>query len=133
MNIKHTLLMGLLGVFLMACGQDQGRGFGGRGNFDPQEMIDRQVNMMQENLDLTEEQLVKVKEILTENSDKMMGLRDEYGDDREGMRSAMREINESRDTKLKEVLTEEQWTKYEEVREKMRGRRGGGPRGGGEN
>jgi Spy/CpxP family protein refolding chaperone len=77
-----------------------------------------------ERLDLNADQKTKVQQI--------------FGDTREQLRALRREseprVNEIRgqaDARLQEVLTPEQWQKFQTIRHEMRGRRGGrgGPRG----
>lgn len=79
-----------------------------------------------ERLELNADQKTKVQQIL--------------GDSREQLRAVRREsepkvnaIRQQTDTRLQEVLTPEQWQKFQSLRHEMRGRRGGrgGPRGDG--
>ena len=74
--------------------------------------------VLAERLDLNADQKTKVQQIL--------------GDTREQLRALHREseprVNEIRsqaDTRLQEVLTPEQWQKFQTMRNEMRGRRGG--------
>jgi len=76
-----------------------------------------------ERLDLNADQKTKVQQIL--------------GDSREQLRAVRREsepkvveIRRQTDERLQQVLTPEQWEKFQTVRHEMRGRRGGrgGPR-----
>lgn len=76
-----------------------------------------------ERLELNADQKTKVQQIL--------------GDSREQLRAVRREsepkvnaIRQQTDTRLQEVLTPEQWQKFQSLRHEMRGRRGGrgGPR-----
>mgnify|MGYP000359713872 CR=1 FL=1 len=112
---------------------DGGRGGMGPDNFDPSAFIDRQMDQMKESLDLTGDQEEQIRDILTEGSESMQNMREEMrnsGGDFEGMRERMQEMREDQDSKIKAVLTEEQWGKYEVMQEEMRERRGqrsGGP------
>lgn len=103
------------------------QGDGRRRNMDPKEMAERQTNQMKESLELTDKQLPKVEALNLKYAEKMGEARDEVGEDREAMRSAMTEIIKEKDVELKKILTEEQWTKFEKERkERMQNRRGGG-------
>ena len=70
--------------------------------------------------------LPKVKAVLEDEREKMQGARDLPSDER---REKMRAVREAGDKKLKEILTAEQWAKYEKM---PRPGRGGGKKGGGE-
>ena len=99
---------------------------GGPRNFDPKEMAERQTSQMKESLKLTEDQLPKVEALNLEYAQKLKVARDEAGDDRESMRTTMREMMQEKDVELKKILTAEQWTKLETQRkERMENRRGG--------
>jgi len=107
------------------------------GNFDPEEMIKRQVEGITEACDLSEDQVTKVEAIIRKSNEKMMALFQEMGGggDREAMREKMGEIRDEQTKEIKAVLTEEQAEKYdeymEEMRQRMRQGRPGGPPGGG--
>ena len=48
----------------------------------------------------------------------------------DGMRDKMQALREDENKKMKAILTDEQWTKYEKYQEERRNRRGqGGPGG----
>ncbi|HEU4710119.1 MAG TPA: periplasmic heavy metal sensor [Pyrinomonadaceae bacterium] len=89
-----------------------------RGGGGPRDRFEQ----MAERLNLNADQKTKVQQIL--------------GDTREQLRALHREseprVNEIRgqaDARLQEVLTPEQWQKFQTMRSEMRGRRGGrGPR-----
>jgi Spy/CpxP family protein refolding chaperone len=73
-------------------------------------------------LDLTDDQKEKVKPILADYREKMTGLRDLAQEER---RPKMKEINEAVDAKIKDVLTADQFAKYQDAR-KQGGRRNAG-------
>lgn len=141
------LLMAVVLVFSVSCNklrqnsQEQqqmgpGGGMGGPGNFDPAAFIDRQMEELKDGLDLSDDQEKQVREILTAGSETMRKAREEMqdgGGDREAMREKMQQMREEQNEKIKAVLTEEQFTKYEQIqaerRERMR--QGGGGFGGG--
>jgi Spy/CpxP family protein refolding chaperone len=76
-----------------------------------------------ERLELNADQKTKVQQILGDTRDQLRTLRRES-------EPKVREIRSQADTRLQEVLTPEQWQKFQTMRSEMRGRRGrGGPRG----
>ena len=98
-------------------------------DFDPEQFAKRQTAQLKEELGLDEVQEKKVYELNLESIKKMSVLREKMrdGDGFEGMREKMMEIRENQNKKMKEILTEKQWTKYEKFQEErragMRGRR----------
>jgi periplasmic protein CpxP/Spy len=141
------LLMAIVLVFSVSCNklrqnnqqeQQQMVPGGGMtpGNFDPAAFVDRQMEELKEGLDLSDDQEKQVREILTAGSETMRKTREEMqdgGGDRDAMREKMQQMREEQTEKIKAVLTEDQFTKYEQIqaerRERMR--QGGGGFGGG--
>jgi hypothetical protein len=77
-----------------------------------QEMIFRELNDMVKQLSLTDSQTVLVKDILTnfhQSIDEMMKSTNKNKD-------AMKMIMDKRESDLKAVLTEEQWTQYQNIK-----------------
>ena len=105
----------------------------GPGNFDPSAFIDRQMDQMKETLELSRDQEKQIRDIITEGSETMQKMREEMrnsGDSFEGMRENMQKMREEQDSKIKAILSDGQWEKYEVMQEEMRARRGqrmGGP------
>jgi Spy/CpxP family protein refolding chaperone len=95
----------------------------GQRNFDPEQMARRQTDMLKDTLELNEEQEQKVYELNLETGQKMSALRDEIqGSDPGAIREKMGEIRAEQNEKMKDILTEEQWEKYEKYLENMRAR-----------
>lgn len=111
-----------------------GGGMGG-GNFDPAAFVDRQMEELKESLELSDDQEKQVREIITAGMETMRKAREEMqdgGGDREAMREKMQAMREEQTEKIKAVLTEEQFTKYEQIQAERRERmRQGGGFGGG--
>ncbi len=108
-------------------------GFGDRGNFDPEEMAQRQVERLTERLNLSKEQQKQVYDLTIENFKNMQKMREEGGSgDFEAMREQMQKVREEQNKKIKAILSDKQWEEYEAFQEEMRARRGqggfGGPR-----
>lgn len=138
--MKRTvfLVMVLVSALVISCNNGGnnsrqmpfGNGGGmGPGNFDPQAMVDRMVDDMDENLDLSKKQEEKIRKIMEENFESMANMREEMQDSGagfEGMREKMQKVREEQDNKMKEVLSDEQWEKYQVMQEERRARRGQG-------
>ena len=91
----------------------------------PQERARNQTQWMQKNLGINEDQNKRVYEIIFKHAQEMDAARSSGpGPDR---RSAMQNISASRDAELKNVLTADQYQKYQaheqEAKDKMRERR----------
>jgi protein CpxP len=97
----------------------------------PQERTDQ----LAKELSLTDEQKARVLEHFTQEQQVFQKLRDESRGDREAMRAAMGKRREESNKKMKAILTEEQYAKYETMRGGMPpgGRGQQPPRGRGQN
>lgn len=131
------LTMAFVMAFFMSCNQgsksNQQPAFG-PGNFDPQAFVDRQMEELKEGLDLSRDQEKKVREIIEAGSETMRKAREgmQDGGDREAMREKMQQMREEQNQKIKAVLSEEQFVKYEQIQQERRERmRQGGGFGGG--
>lgn len=82
------------------------------------------LEQLAERLQLTDDQKTKVREIFTDTREQLRAVRMES-------EPKMNEIRRQADGRLQTVLTQEQWQKFQSVRDEMRSRRGGrgGPRG----
>ncbi len=145
LNIERMkkLLIALVAMIITtgAFAQNQGgqNGPRQRREFNPEEMATRRADRIKETCTLTDEQYKKVKEYYTEQGKaqqeqmKKMMESGQQGQqmDREAMMKEM-EARRAAETKaIKEILTEEQFAKYEKAQKEMRPRGGqGGPRGG---
>ncbi len=119
------LILGAI-VALMACAQPMNaqERRGGPGQMNPEQMLEFRMNMLDKELDLTEEQEVKIKAIYKE----FFGQQPQERGSREEMRKRMKELND----KVKAELNEEQKVKFDKMNENMHRRGpGGGPRQGG--
>lgn len=89
------------------------------------------IEMLTTNLSLTADQIPKVKAALDEQRQKMGELRNET--DQEVRRTKMQALRTDTTAKMKEILTAEQFAKYEKMGPGMRGNRppGGAPGGAG--
>ena len=99
-----------------------------RGGMMSEEAMAQMYEEMKKELSLTDKQFEDVKAIYTDYYTKMREQRESAGGDREKMRELMTSLGEKRNEKIKEVLTAEQFTKYEKMEADRRQR---GPGGGG--
>ncbi len=99
----------------------------GQRNFDPEEMAKRQTEQIKEAVGLDAKQEKQVYDLNLETGKKMRAMREEnQGGGFEGMREKMGELRTEQDKKMKEILTEAQWKKYEKYQEERRSQRGQG-------
>ena len=84
---------------------------------------DQRVDQMKKNLNLTDEQVPKVKAAMEDQQKKMQELRGET--DQQARRTKMREIMEQTNTKMKGILTDEQYKKFQETMQQRGGNKGG--------
>jgi len=79
--------------------------------------VDERLAQMTEQLQLTEEQVAKVRPILEKQDRQRQELFQTSGGDRETMRAEMRKLIEEGDQELSGVLTEQQMKKHVEQRQ----------------
>jgi len=120
-----VILMSLLLITVVATAQP------GQRSFNPEDMAKRQTEQIKEAVGLDEKQEKQVYDLNLETGKKMRALREEnQGGGFEGMREKMTELRAEQDKKMKEILTEAQWEKYQkyqkERRTQWRNRRPGG-------
>ena len=102
----------------------------GQRNMNPEDMAKRQTEQLKEAVGLDAKQEKQVYDLNLETSKKMQAMREAAGGNFEGMREKMTEMRAEQDKKMKTILTEAQWKKYEKYQEERRAQRvqGGGPR-----
>jgi periplasmic protein CpxP/Spy len=119
------ILMSLMLIAVVSIAQP------GQRNFDPEEMAKRQTEQIKEVVGLDAKQEKQVHDLNLETGKKMRALREKnQGGGFEGMREKMGELRAEQDKKMKEILTEVQWKKYEKYMEERRSQRGQGRPGG---
>ncbi len=114
--VAAMALGGLVAFSTLAIAQDASKEGkkGGKGGFSVEQRLER----MSTQLNLTDDQKPKVKAVLQATADKM---KDVPQDER---REKMRTLREEETKKLKDILTADQFKKYEEMA--TRGGKGGG-------
>ena len=95
------------------------------GNFDPEEMIKRQLDGIVEACDLSKDQAGNVEAIIRKTNEKRMAMFQDMGGggDREAMREKMTQMREEETKEIKAVLNEEQVKKYDKYLEEQAERR----------
>jgi Spy/CpxP family protein refolding chaperone len=77
----------------------------------------RRLQVMQEELDLTDSQVKEIEKIFEDSRDKMMEARDQAMGDRSKMMELMLEMRKENDKKIEDLLTNEQKEKFEEYKQ----------------
>ncbi len=139
--IPLTLIGAALGFTLMkpfllfgnVCFSQPGGRTGGPGGpgKPTDEQIKGRVKEMAESVDLSNEQVEKIVVIQKEHFESMYEIMLNSSCDRSKMRETMDKMFEEMNTKIKAVMTDQQYKKYQEY-EKSHRRGPGGPGGGGE-
>src|SRR5512146_1624170 len=92
------------------------RGPGGpRGPMSPEMELDR----LTKELSLTKDQQEKIKPILEDRHKQMMALREDTSGSREEHMTKMRDIRKNTDEQIRQALTSEQQTKFDEMQKRM--------------
>ncbi len=100
---------------------------GERREFKPEEMATRQADYMKKELSLNDEQYKAVYKLFLKRGEETKAQRSKAQEgqqaDREARRAAMLKSREAMTTELKQILTAEQYTKYEELQQKRQQQR----------
>ena len=125
MKIKLLVMAMSLMIASAAVAQPPQGGQGQRqgGQYDPAQMVETMTNRLKEQLKLDDKQTAEVKKIYTEQFDKMSKL--ERGDT-EGRTKLTAEV----ETKMKAILTEDQFKSYQQMMSQGGGFGGVRPGGG---
>ena len=83
--------------------------------------IREQLQKAQDDLKLTDEQKTKMQEAQREQAEKMRALMQDLSIPREEKIEKMKELRASQETKLKSILTPEQFEKWTKMRSEMQG------------
>ena len=110
---------------------------GGQQRLTQEQRTKQQVDTLAKVLTLNASQKEKLTKVFTDNAAELRKMRESMGEntDREQMRATMEKMNATQNAKIKEVLTSEQFTKYQKWQESQprfggRGQGNGGPGGG---
>jgi Spy/CpxP family protein refolding chaperone len=133
---KLAILLGLLlsaGVVMgstAAMAQDQGGGQGGgqgRGHGQGRRMDpDRAAARMQKQLNLSDDQVAKIKPILADQQQQMDAVRADTSLSQDDRRAKAKSIMQDGDSKIEAVLTDQQKQQWAQLKAQARQRHGGG-------
>jgi periplasmic protein CpxP/Spy len=98
----------------------------GQRNMNPEDMAKRQTEQIKEAVGLDAKQEKQVYDLNLESGKKMQAMREAQGGNFEAMREKMTEMRAEQDKKMKTILTDAQWKKYEKYQEERRAQRGQG-------
>lgn len=104
---------------------------GGQRNYNPEERAKQQTETLKEKLELNKEQEKKVYALNIEAGKEFAEMRKEMqngGGFNDNMREKMIKMREEQNKKMKEILTDSQYEKYETYLKERRERRGQGRR-----
>jgi Spy/CpxP family protein refolding chaperone len=86
--------------------------------------IEQQMDRLNTALTLTDEQKPKVKAVLEEQQKAMQKIRDDSSLEQDARRTKMQDLRKEMNTKMKGILTDEQYKKYQEMPQRG-GKKGG--------
>jgi periplasmic protein CpxP/Spy len=109
--IAALALGGLMACSTLATAQDAPKKGGKKGM-----TAEQRLDAMTTQLSLTDEQKPKVKAVLEDQQKKMQELRNET--DQDARRTKMQELRKATETKMKEILKPDQFTKWTEMNQR---------------
>ena len=114
-------------MLLVGAFTSNAQGFGGQMP-SADEIAKMRADQMKETVNLTDDQYAKVTVIFKEEMEAMQKMFEGggMGGDFDQMRKDMEKRQEEQNKKLKEILTEDQFTKWQKQQEEMRAQFGGG-------
>ncbi|HEY6308613.1 MAG TPA: hypothetical protein VI488_19380 [Candidatus Angelobacter sp.] len=95
--------------------------------------VDDQVKMLSDRLNLTADQQTKIKPILEDQRTQMQALMKDDSLSQDDRRAKMRSLRESTNSKIRDVLTDDQKKQFDEMQQQMRDRMRQPPSGGDNN
>ena len=98
------------------------RGERGRGGADPEQMAERQTEMMKDSLSLSTAQAEKVGEVNLKYAKQMIEIRQNANRDFVAMKSQMQELRDNQNIELKQYLTEVQFADLVKIQEDQSGK-----------
>lgn len=106
---------------------------GGPGRMDPAQRKARTIQVLKDSIQLSEDKATKVADIQEEFAPKTREIFQDQSTDRDAKMAKMKEVQEEMNKKIKGVLTEAEYAKFETFQQNQRGRgmmRGGNRPGG---
>jgi periplasmic protein CpxP/Spy len=90
----------------------------GQGQHHGMPSVDERVQQMTKALNLSDDQQTKVKAILTDQRDQMMSLKQDTSAAPTDRRAKFHEIHQNTQQKIRDVLTDDQKTKFDQMQER---------------
>ena len=131
MNKKLVLALGIF-VATFALNTESVKAQDGRGerpqqNLTPAQRVDNQIQKWIKALNLSTDQVSQIKPLLLELNQKREAMRD--APDKRAAMKEMKDLVTTQDAKMKTILSADQYTKYEDIKDeakdRMRGKFGG--------
>lgn len=109
MSVMCVLIVGVLLIFATVTQAQQQR-----------MSVEERVKILKDSLLLSDDQAAKITKILEDQREEMTTARNENKGDRSAMRAAVQEIMKKSDNQIKDILTDEQTKKYNEMQKARR-------------
>ena len=110
--VAALALGGLMACSTLATAQDSTNNVPKKSGKRGMPTVEQQMERMTTTLDLTDAEKPKVKAVLEETSKKMQEIFSDSSLDQAARREKMQPIREEQNTKMKAILTDDQYTKY---------------------
>lgn len=118
-----ALVLGIAMASFAAVPQGSGRGGGYQAGRRHMPSVDDQIKRLTQKLQLNEDQQGKVKTILEDQRKQMSEFLADSSLSKQDRRSKVQDLRDNTDNQIKGVLNEDQQKKFEEMRQKRRGKR----------
>lgn len=112
-TVKQILFVGLLAIGVQQVSAQEAQPQG-KGKMTPEQRIDMRVNKMKQNLNLSDDQVVKMKQLLTQKQSERSAS--------SGNQQATTEERKNMMNEMAKILTPEQMAKMKEMRESQKGK-----------
>jgi|SRR6185437_15944030 len=119
---KVIFSLSLLVVSLFSFAQQKGND-----NKTPEQRAQHKTQKLTSQLSLTTDQSSQVQNVFLQQEQQMAAVKSKYANaqDKSGMRAEMKPIRENTDKSLQSILTPDQYTKYQTMKEEHKGEHGG--------
>ena len=116
--IAALAIGGLMACSTLATAQDSTNNVPKKGGKRGMQTVEQQMQRYTDQLTLTDDQKPKVKAVLEESSKKRQEIMGDTSLDRSAIREKMQPIMEEQNKKMKAILTDDQYTKYQEMNQR---------------
>ena len=115
-----ALALAMLSLPALAQGSSATPAGEGQGQHHGMPSVDERVQHMTKALNLSDDQQTKIKAILTDQRDQMMSLKQDTSTAPTDRRAKFQEIHQNTQQKIRDVLTDDQKTKFDQMQERHR-------------